>query len=324
MARGSRAARRARANAPPAIRGRTHATMTQPDRAHRPQDPGVEPRAAPPGRRPGRAPSRWRSSRRSGARSRRRPVVACRRAARAAATAAGRRAAPDEEADARAMPPARAARRARRPRGHREQRRGAARERVHDRQVAPPVGRGEEHEVRDLHRAGGQPDEPRLGRDRRLPVASQPSATNGTTTTLEATTPAVAVRSGSPAVLSRMFHAAWRTAAMAIEDERGGVHAASLGRARGGPDWHGAGDARRRAADAGAVSAGRRAGSTPQVPSRSPPTAIAAAAPSRPVPQADHRVAEVGGQRELLDPVGQLERRHDGVDDERERSRAGR
>ena len=48
------------------------------------------------------------------------------------------------------------------------------------------------------------------------PNASQPSATNGMRMRLEATTPAVAVRSGSPAVLSRMFHAACSTAAMAI------------------------------------------------------------------------------------------------------------
>ena len=106
--------------------------------------------------------------------------------------------------------------------GHddREQRRAPAGQRVHDRQVAPPVRGREEDEVGDLHaRPTRSPMIQASGGTAGRSWASQATMTAGISASDAATTPTVAVRSGSPAVLSRMFQAAWRTAATRDEAE---------------------------------------------------------------------------------------------------------
>ena len=200
----------------------THATMSQPDRAHRPQDPGVEPRR----RRLDADPVEGRVRRRSS-----RPVRSAKpaaiRSSRAVALPSSRHgrwttsSPPTRSADAeprRRREPLAEDRRRRRPRraaapcrgraGTRPTGRPAGRPRRGTRSTRPPPRR---RPVPMSHASGGIDG---------CPNASQPSATSRDEDQARGHDhPAVAVRSGSPAVLSRMFHAACRTAAIAIEDE---------------------------------------------------------------------------------------------------------
>ena len=140
---------------------------------------------------------------------RRAPVVAARCRSEAAATAAGRRAGRRSGAPRRATP--RATSRSpstTTPIATASSGRGPAGKRIDDRQVAAPVRRREEHEVQ---RPRPRPDEERrcaqrLGGDRRPASTSQPTSDDrDQDDRTPRRRPTVAVRSGSPAVLSRMF-----------------------------------------------------------------------------------------------------------------------
>ena len=129
--------------------------------------------------------------------------------------------------------------------------------------------------------------------------------------------PTAAVRSGSSAALSRMFQPAWRIAASATQPRAIG----STPRCYRPGRWRRS-RSRRRPAPPGrppgrGVSARCRASRSPSPPSSSPPTRDHdAGRHPDPVPAADHRLAEVRRQRELVDPVRPLERRRQEVDDE--------
>ena len=299
--------------APRGARGRTRVDRSTRPTAHdRPQDRGVQPRAAPAGRRPGRAPSSWRSSRRSGARSRprRRSSPPSRPSSRHGRWTTS--SPPTSSPTPSQRQPARAARRASR-RRRRPPAAARCRGRAGTRPTGRPAGRPRPGtRSRPPRRApDDDADQPGLGRDRRLAERASHAPATGTRTRHDAATmPTVAVRSGSPAVLSRMFHAACRTAAMAMKTRAAGPRRESRSRRRRGRPA----PARCRRAQRWTS---RRA--IPHAPSSRPPTASTATQRhARPVPQPDHRLAEVGGQRELVDPVRQLERGHDEVDEERE------
>ena len=126
--------------------------------------------------------------------------------------------------------------------------------------------------------------------------------------------PTAAVRSGSSAALSRMFQPAWRTAASATQPSAIGSTPRCYrpGRRRGA-----ARGARRRGP--GGASARCRASRSPSRPAaaRRPRSATQAPIPTQ------SQLPTIGwprcdGQRELVDPVRQLERRREQVDDERQ------
>ena len=172
--------------------------------------------------------------------------------------------------------------------GHREQRGGAAGERIHDRQVAPPVGRGEEHEVRDLDRARDRPDQPRLGRDRRLaerePAERHERDEDQARRHDSRGRRAQRVAGGLEQDVPRRV----QDGGDGDRDERGGVHD---GESRSWrvtpPDANGAGRVPGAACFDERVSAGRRAGSRPRSRAgarrrRSPRAGPSRASPTRP------------------------------------------
>ena len=165
------------ANRPPATAASREHEDGQPDHARRPQDRRHRPRPASAGRRRGRAPSRWRSSRRSAARSRPRPgrcALVAERSSRhgrwTSSRPASRSPTPSHAAGDEPLPEDADADR------DRQQRRGPAGQRVDDREVAAPEGRGEEREVQDLDRRPRRcPSAHACGGTPGCPSASQPT-----------------------------------------------------------------------------------------------------------------------------------------------------
>ena len=176
---------------------------------------------------------------------------------------------------------------------HRQQRRRPARQRVDDRQVAAPVGRRQQDEVGRLDDPGRDPQRrsPRPAAAT-WPCAHQTAIPSGTMPTDAASIPIVAARSGSPAVLSRTFQARCRTADTATS----------------------------------AMTQGSTPGRYLPISRRVRPNAQTATPaddhdrrdddPDR-VEDAGHRLAEVLVERQVEDPLGQLERRAQRVEQQR-------
>ena len=171
------------------------------------------------------------------------------------------------------------------PDGDRQQRRRPARDRIDDRQVAAPVRRRQEDEVRRLDDTRRDPEHDALDRQRDPapePPDREPERHDHRPDA--ASIPIVAARSGSPAVLSRTFQARWRTAETAT---RPMIQGSTPGRY---------------------LPMSRRV--RPNAQTARPPTTMTAADddPDR-VEDAGHRLAEVLVERQVEDRIGQLERR---------------